>query len=293
MDRAYRRLDLLVEPDWLSQHGGEVRIIDCRPLDAYREGHIPGAVHLPLTDSAPGNVPGPWIKDPDDPKHVMRPELFAELMGRLGVSNETTVVAYSDAQLPPTAPQDMRLWFSTRLWWVLSYYGHTKAVVLDGGFRRWMNEGRPISTEEVTPPGATFVPKVRAGLICRLDELRARHRDAGVQVVNVLPQAMYDGTANPLNNKRVGHIPGSVNLNPGTFVDDTSSFRPAAELEKALAEAGVSNDRELIIHCQGGIRTTVAVFALSLLGRTNVRAYDGSMWEWANRDDTPLEVTRA
>jgi len=214
-------------------------------------------------------------------------------MRSLGVSNETTVVAYSDAQLPARLQgrDDVRLMFSTRLWWVLTYYGHPRTKVLDGGFLRWSKEGRPTSTDDARPARGTFVPIVRDDVICDVDDLISRHRDPTVQVVSVLARPVYDGAANPFNNKRAGHIPGSILLNPAAFVDDTASFKPAAELEQVLAEAGIAKDREVVVHCQGGIATTVAVFVLSLLGRAKVRAYDGSMWEWANRDDTPLELS--
>ena len=127
---AYRHPELLAEPDWVLEHSTDsgVRLIDCRDIEAYREAHIPGAALLPVLED-PGTVSPLWIKNPTDPKHVMGPDDFAKLMGRAGVSNDTTVVCYADVAM-----------FATRLWWVLNYYGHTKAKVLNGGWRRWIAE---------------------------------------------------------------------------------------------------------------------------------------------------------
>jgi len=110
--------------------------------------------------------------------------------------------------------------------------------------------------------------------------------------LNVLPEEFYRGTENPFGNKRVGHIPGSLNLPIEKFLtsDDRRVFKPASQLRAILAEVGLSPENESIIYCQGGIRTTVGFFVLSLLSWDRMRAYDAAMAEWANRDDTPLAV---
>ncbi len=285
---GYARPELLAEPDWLWDHRDDpnVRLIDCDSFEAYRRAHIPGAVALPahpwlkegteLTETPPGLYLG-W--GPTG-LHVMGPERFAEVMSQSGVSEDTTVVAYDGYNMS----------FATRLWWVLNYYGHTNARVLNGGWQRWLTEGRPVSFGQTVPEPGHFTPRTNDALMCRLDDLKARLEDPGVQVLNVLPAGMYRGEANPFGNKRVGHIPGSVNLPIGKFItdDDRQVFKPASELRSLLTEADASPEKETVVHCHAGIRTTMGVFVLSLLGWDRVRAYDASMAEWANRDDTPL-----
>jgi thiosulfate/3-mercaptopyruvate sulfurtransferase len=124
----------------------------------------------------------------------------------------------------------------------------------------------------------------------RLDELKARHADPEVQIVNVLWPEMYAGTANPFGNKRVGHIPGSVNIPIERFfaAEDVPMIKPAAELQAVLTKAGLSPSQETVIHCQAGVRTTMGVFVMTLLGWDQMRAYDASLAEWANQEDTPL-----
>ena len=277
---GYRHPELLAEPDWVLEHreDSDVRLIDCRKIEAYREAHLPGAVLLPMLED-PGTASPLWLKSPTDANHVVGPDDFAKLMGRAGVSNDTTVVCYSDAAM-----------FATRLWWVLNYYGHTKAKVLNGGWRRWISEGRPVTTAESNPPHAKFAPRTHPERICLVDDLMARYTSPKVHVLNVLPEGMYAGRDNRFDNKHPGHIPGSINIDSDHFLDETGAFKSASQLSEILSAAGVTQDREVIVHCQGGIRTTIGVFVLSLLGRERVRAYDGSMGEWSNRDDTPVTM---
>jgi len=274
-DHGYARPELLAEPDWLweQRDNPKVRLIDCASLEKYERAHIPGAVGLPV------HV---WIKETEWGVHVMGPEPFADLMSKLGVSDDITVITYDDFNTS----------FATRLWWVLNYYGHTDAKVLNGGWHRWVTEGRPVTFHETVPEPGQFTPRPNESIICRLDYLMDKLDDPSSQILNVLPEAFYRGTENPFGNERVGHIPGSLNLPIEQFFtdDDRRVFKDAAELQTVLQEVGLSPENEIIIHCQAGIRTTTGFFVLSLLGWDGVRAYDAAMAEWANRDDTPLVV---
>jgi thiosulfate/3-mercaptopyruvate sulfurtransferase len=269
----YARPELLAEPDWLWEHGDDpgIRVVDCGSVDAYARAHIPTAVAL--------GVDG-WLKEPEGGVHVMGPEAFAALMGRLGVSDETTVVSYDDFNTT----------YATRLWWVLNYYGHTAAKVLNGGWHRWLSEGRPLTFHAKTPEPGRFTAQANKEIMCRLDYLKERYDGPGVQVLNVLSGPHYRGEVNPFGNKRVGHIPGSINIPIEEFLteDDRGVFKPAWELRAVLDKAGLSAERETVVHCQAGIRTTLGFFVLSLLGWNRIRAYDAAMAEWANQDDTPL-----
>jgi thiosulfate/3-mercaptopyruvate sulfurtransferase len=275
VDQGYARPDLLAEPDWLwdRREEAKVRAIDCGSPDAYGRAHIPGAAGLPVDG---------WLKEPEGGVHVMGPSSFGEVMGKLGVSDDTTVVAYDDFNTT----------YATRLWWVLNYYGHTDAKVLNGGWHRWLTEGRPATFHETTPERGQFTPRPNEDIMCRVDYLKKRFDNPDVGVVNVLPEAHFRGEVNPFGNKRVGHIPGSVNIPIEEFLtqDDRGVFESASDLEAILDKAGISRDQEVIVHCQAGVRTTLGFFVLRLLGWDRVRAYDAAMAEWANREDTPLTL---
>ncbi len=269
---GYANPHLLAEPQWLSgrQDDPSVRVIDCGKEEAYARAHIPGAVHLGAH---------PWLKEPEDGLHVMSGDAFAELMSKLGVSQGTTVIAYDDFNTT----------LATRVWWVLRYYGHTAAKVLNGGWARWMAEQRPVMQNVPQPPPGRFVAKRDDSVICLFDRIRANYDDPGVQILNVLPTAHYRGKSNPFGNARTGHIPGSRNVPIEEFIaSNPAVFKPADELRAILDRAGLSPERETIVHCQAGVRTTMGFFVLTLLGWSRVRAYDAAMAEWANRQDTPL-----
>jgi thiosulfate/3-mercaptopyruvate sulfurtransferase len=160
--------DLLVSTAWLAQHlkDPSVRVVDMRgsvvtrqvapgveqadyrgARDEYLAAHIPGAVYIDWTAD---------IIDPDDPVPVQiaSPDRFAEAMATRGIGDETVVVAvdHSGGQ------------FATRLWWALAYYGHDSVRVLDGGWNKWVKEGRPVEGGEVAVARAVFTPRTRPGL---------------------------------------------------------------------------------------------------------------------------------
>jgi thiosulfate/3-mercaptopyruvate sulfurtransferase len=276
----YAHPELLAEPDWLAANldNPNVRVIDCATVEAYRRAHIPNAVQLPVHY---------YIKE-DDPQGsdhgvlVMPPRAFESVMGKLGVSNETTVVLYDDNNALVAA----------RLWWVLKYYGHTNAKVLNGGWHRWLTEGRPVTFHATRVAAATFSARPNPDLYASLDYLKAEHANPACQVMDVRTDQEWDGT-NDRGNKRAGRVPGSHHLEWLRFVesDDSRKFLPADAIQALLDDAGISRSRPTITYCQGGIRAAHAAFVLDLLGYKDVRVYDGSMREWANREDTPLTTT--
>lgn len=276
----YAHPEILAEPDWLAAHISDpnVRVIDCAVLEAYRRAHIADAVHLPVHY---------YIKekDPAGSDHgvlVMHPAEFEQLMGQLGIGNDTTVVSYDDNNG----------YIAARLWWVLRYYGHTKAKVLNGGWHRWLTEGRPITFHGTKPARATFrAAPANSDIYATCQLLLEKYADPGWQIFDARTDAEWNGT-NDRGNKHAGHVPTARHLEWAKFVsiDDRRSLLPADDIQRLLGEAGFVRGKPFITYCQGGIRAAHAFFVLHLMGYENMRVYDGSMREWANRDDTPLVV---
>jgi thiosulfate/3-mercaptopyruvate sulfurtransferase len=285
---GYARPELLAEPDWVwaNHRNPRVRIIDCGAPSGCGTGlperqtveddFLPRAVYLPvhpfLKDAGSGHV------------HVMTAEDFAETMRALGVSKDTSVVAYDRFN---------GAW-AARLWWVLRYYGHTDARVLNGGWARWVAENRPTARAPAEVARGDWEPRPgNASMLCRIDDVRA-HVDGGGQLVNVLWRDWYTGKVNPTGWKRVGHIPGSINIPIEEFMAEPHTggkLKAADELRSVLRDAGISPEKPTVIYCAAGVRTSHAHFVMSLLGWTNISGYDASMTEWANRDDTALAAT--
>jgi thiosulfate/3-mercaptopyruvate sulfurtransferase len=261
---------LLVTTQWLADHLDDpgLVLIDAGEAVAYRRAHIGGAAGLPH----------PYLKGSDDGLFLMPADEFAALARRLGVSADSEVIIYDDnASL-----------HAARVWWAFHLYGHDRVRVVDGGFNTWLEEGRPLTSAPARRPEGTFEPRERPGERCSLDDVRAAV-DGGAQIWDARTDREWTG-AETRGNRRGGHVPGARHFEWIRVMEGPPNrrFRPLPEIRGVLAEAGIDADAPTITYCQSGIRAAFAAFVLRLLGNDAARAYDGSMAEWANREDTPL-----
>jgi thiosulfate/3-mercaptopyruvate sulfurtransferase len=234
----YARPELLMESDWLESHlnDPDLRIVDCDQYDGYRRAHIANAV---------GIREHHYIKHPDyvgDPTGhplVASPEQVAALMESMGIGNDTTVVAYDGSGGL----------YAARFWWVLSYYGHTKVRVLNGGWNKWFNQGRPITTDVTQPAQATFIAREQTDRVCLLDYGVSSVGQSDTIFLDVRSDGEWLGTNNR-RNQRAGHVPGAVHLEWLNFVTDDKyqTIKPAHELRGMLEERGVTPDKQVITY---------------------------------------------
>jgi thiosulfate/3-mercaptopyruvate sulfurtransferase len=183
--------------------------------------------------------------------------------------------------------RDRAMW-ATRVWWMLHVIGFA-AAVLDGGFEKWIAEGRPVSTGPCTYPPATFTASPQPALMLDKDAVRQAIDDPVTCLVNTLSSADFRGEA-PSRYGRAGRIPTSVNLPWPDLTDpDNGTFIALERARARLAAIGADRADRVICYCGGGISATEALFLLHRLGHENLALYDASMAEWARDETLPIE----
>ena len=236
---GYAHPDMLCDTAWLAEHldDPDVRVVDCDQFMEYRRGHIRNAVDI--------TAPHHYVKEagyetaPKVHPLVMPPGPFAELMARMGIDENTTVVTYDQSACL----------YAARFWWVLGLYGHTRAKVLDGGWRKWFDEGRPLSIDPPADRATSWAPQARPEWVCTLQDGVAAVGDSDTIFLDVRSSGEWDGS-NSRGNQRTGHIPGAIHLE-WTDLMDTDRFRsflPADKMRAILAERGVTPDKKIVTY---------------------------------------------
>ena len=271
---GYARPELLVDSAWLAAHLDDpaTRIVDMRPR-GYAEGHIPGAVWL---DNNAIRIAG------RSPNFLPTPAEFEQLMGRLGISNQTRVIAYDERGGI----------YAARLWWILNHYGHSNVALLDGGWVKWTADGRATNATTPTVPAASFTVKPGTVKVASLDDVKQAINRAGTKLIDARTQAEIDGK-DLRNIKRGGYIESSVPVYWEDTLDPTSkTFKSAAEIQQLYRSKGIQPLDNIITYCQVGMRASHDLFTLALIGHdlTKLTNYYGSWEEWGNRDDTPIKT---
>jgi len=238
----------------------------------FAAGHIPGADFLDLQGE---------FSDTSAQQFFMMPDIaqLEAAFGGHGLDASKTIVLYSIGTM---------MW-STRFWWMLRSLG-VDARVLDGGFDKWKEEGRPIETGAPEGyPATTFKAAPRAGFFVDKNAVKARIGDPSTVIVNALGPQFHQGLE-PSRYGRPGRVPGSVNVSAATLTNADKTLTSLADAEAKLAAQGVTRDKNVICYCGGGISATIDLLLLTQLGYDKLTLYDASMGEWARDPALPIET---
>jgi thiosulfate/3-mercaptopyruvate sulfurtransferase len=240
----------------------------------YAAGHIPGAVYAHLGHDLSGPPTGRNGRHP-----LPDPAALAMTLGRLGIGNDTQVVAYD---------QDSGM-FASRLWWLLRWLGHDSVAVLNGGFAHWLAEGRATKAGHENRPASEFHGAPRADMTLDVDQVSALIGMRDRRLVDARAPERYRGEVEPID-RVAGHIPGAVN-HPFTLnLTETGAFRGADELSEMLhASLGDLPPDRIVCYCGSGVTACHNLLALEHAGLRGAKLYPGSWSEWSSDPSRPTE----
>jgi thiosulfate/3-mercaptopyruvate sulfurtransferase len=258
-------------------------VVDCRydltnadwGREQYRAGHIPGAVYASLSHDLAGPPAGGGGRHPLPPR-----EAVEATFGRLGIAPGIQVVAYD---------QDVGM-FASRLWWMLRYLGHEHAAVLDGGWARWVAEGRAIRRGDERRPPAVFSGRPRDELCVEAAHVAAGLDRPSVLLVDARAPERFEGQVEPID-RVAGHIPGALNRHYRENVSTDGLMLPPAVLREQFEQllSGRPAD-DVVMYCGSGVSACHNLLAMEHAGLRGARLYPGSWSEWSSDPAKPVET---
>src|SRR3979411_852896 len=279
-ETGYAHPEVLVDTAWVAEHANDpkVKVVEVDvATSAADSGHIKGAIGLD------------WRKDLQARpiRDLLSKEKLEELLSSKGISNADTVLVYGDNNN----------WFAAWFVWNLKYYGHQDVRLINGGRKKWQDEGRELVTDAPAIKPATYKAGQPVKAIRALrQEVLSELGKAGVVLVDVRSPKEYSGELLAPENlpqegaQRGGHIPGAANIPRAQAVREDGTFKPASGFKELDGAKGVTADKAVIAYCRIGERSSHTWFVLYyLLGYPNVRNYDGSWTEWGSLIGAPIE----
>ena len=274
----YKHPEVLVTTEWAAEHlhDPKIRLVEVDvDTTAYDQGHIAGAVGWNWQTQLQDNVR----------RDLIEKSALEELLGKSGISNDTTILLYGDNNN----------WFAAYALWQLKYYGHKDVRLIDGGRKKWIAEKRPLTTDAPKIAPASYHASAPDESIRAYREQVSAAMKKGAALVDVRSVDEFTGKilAPPGLNEtaqRGGHIPGAANIPWSQAANEDGTFKSADALKQLYEGKGVGGGGEVIAYCRIGERSSHTWFALKyLLGWKDVKNYDGSWTEWGNLVGAPIE----
>jgi thiosulfate/3-mercaptopyruvate sulfurtransferase len=275
----YAHPEVLVETAWLADHLSDpsLRIAEVDvDTAAYDLGHIPGAIGWNWTSQLCDTVRRDILSKSD----------LEALLSKSGITPDTTIVIYGDSNN----------WFAAWALWQLKVYGHRDVRLLNGGRKKWVAEGRELTTDVPNIQPTQYVAQeADNSLRAFLPDVQSVLKQGKAVLIDVRGPQEFTGEilsppGLPETCQRGGHIPSARNVPWGKACNDDGSFKSYDELRALYAAEGVAEDKPTIAYCRIGERSSHTWFVLKyLLGVKDVKNYDGSWTEWGNLVGAPVE----
>ncbi len=277
----------LVTPRWLAEHIDDTNIvildarmsppglIPKRNIQAeFEQGHIPGAVYFDIDAIADSST--------DLPHMLPSPQVFSEMVGQLGASEQHTLVIYDDGNL----------FSAPRVWWTFRIFGAQKVYILAGGFSGWQQAGFVLESGPTFPTPQTFNATFNDAAVKNVHEVLAALGNNEIQILDARPAGRFKALEpEPRPGLRLGRIPGSINVPWGSMVENGNLKLPQ-ELEAIFAAQGVDLTKPIITSCGSGVTAAVVALGLAAVNAPSVALYDGSWAEWGASDSLPIDSTK-
>lgn len=256
-------------------HHPSLRLVDMRSsLLDYLKGHLPDALYFHFEN----------LRVPRNGIPAQNPDRIAleKIMGEyLSISNDMWVILYSEKSNPN----------ATLLAWILDSLGHRKVGILNGGWEKWVVEGRPITQAYPTLSPKKFFGKTVAETLAEKKLVLRQVNTKGSIILDARPPKQYSGEEG--EEIRKGHIPGAKNIFWETVLEgeEVKVWKKKEDLEKIFSEAGVDRQKEVIVHCRTGREASHLYFTLKyVMGYHKVRLYRGSWVEWSADPSLPIKT---
>jgi thiosulfate/3-mercaptopyruvate sulfurtransferase len=280
----YKHPEVLVSTEWAAAHlnDAKIRLIEVDvDTAAYDQGHIAGAVGWNWQTQLQDNVR----------RDLISKQALEALLGKSGVSNDTTILLYGDNNN----------WFAAYAFWQVKYYGHKDVRLINGGRKKWVEEKRPLTTDATQVAATTYHAtgpdeslRARRQDVEALVEKRKKGQLVDVRSVDEFTGKIIAPPGMSETAQRAGHIPGAANIPWVQAAAEDGTFKSADALAQLYQGKGVTGGDEVIAYCRIGERSSHTWFALKyLLGYENVKNYDGSWTEWGNLIGAPIEKETA